>query len=213
MEFLADSGIPVVPLDQVARHPGSVSITFDDGFRNFADSALPVLEHHRLPATIFVVSRYCGQMNNWPSQSAAKIPRLPLLTWAELAALPSLISIGAHTTTHPDLTRLPAEECEREMSECRSEIEQRLGRPARWLAYPYGACSPLVRSLAGRHFEFAAGTSLQFLSSRSNHLLLPRIDTYYLRGWFPLEKLFTHAGDLYTFVRNILREARKIAVR
>src|SRR5271157_5964061 len=102
MEFLAESGVPVVPLDQVLGRPGSVAITFDDGFRNFADWALPVLDRHQLPATIFIVSQYCGQMNDWPSQSGAGVPRLPLLSWGELAALPALVSVGAHTATHPD---------------------------------------------------------------------------------------------------------------
>src|SRR6202043_11676 len=69
MDFLAASGIPVVPLNEVMKRPGSVAITFDDGFRNFADHAVPVLERHRLPATVFVVSRYCGLTNDWPSQS------------------------------------------------------------------------------------------------------------------------------------------------
>ena len=41
MEFLAASGIPVAPLDQVLACPGSVAITFDDGFRNLLDHAVP----------------------------------------------------------------------------------------------------------------------------------------------------------------------------
>src|SRR5580700_4908300 len=81
MEFLAQSGIPVVPLDQAVARPGSVALSFDDGFGNLADHALPVLEQYHLPATIFVVSRYCGKMNNWPSQPAGGVPQLPLLSW------------------------------------------------------------------------------------------------------------------------------------
>ncbi len=208
MEFLAESGIRVVPLDRVFDHPGSLAISFDDGFGNFADQALPALERYQLPATIFVVSRYCGQMNNWPTQSAVNVPRLPLLSWQELAALPPLISIGAHTATHPDLTRLTAEECEREMGECRNEIEQHLNRPAPWFAYPYGTSSPLVRAVAARRFDLAAGTSLRFLSPQSDRMDLPRIDTYYFRGWFPLERVFTRSGKLYTGVRRLIRKVR-----
>jgi peptidoglycan/xylan/chitin deacetylase (PgdA/CDA1 family) len=209
MEFLAQSGIPVVPLDQAVARPGSVAISFDDGFGNLADHAIPVLERYHLPATIFVVSRYCGKLNNWPSQPAGGVPQLPLLSWQELSALPKLISIGAHTATHPDLSRLAAAECEREMSECNDEIEHRLNRRAPWLAYPYGTSSQLVRSLAARKFELAVGTSLQFLSAQSDRLDLPRIDTYYFRGWFPLERLFTPVGRLYTGIRGLLRNIRK----
>ena len=210
MEFLAASGMPVVPLDQALHRPGSVAITFDDGFCNLLDHAVPVLERLRLPATIFVVSEFCGRNNSWPSQLHG-VPDLPLLSWDNLSALPPLISLGAHTMTHPDLRRLSAEECERELCECQGQIEQHLGRPVRCLAYPYGASSPQVRSLADRHFELAVGTSLRFLSTRSSRLDLPRIDTYYLRGWFSLERLFTESGSLYIGFRSLLRDVRRFS--
>jgi peptidoglycan/xylan/chitin deacetylase (PgdA/CDA1 family) len=210
MEFLAASGMPVVPLDQALHRPGSVAITFDDGFCNLLDHAVPVLERLRLPATIFVVSEFCGRNNNWPSQLHG-VPDLPLLSWDNLSALPPLISLGAHTMTHPDLRRLSAEECERELCECQGQIEQHLGRPVRCLAYPYGASSPQVRSLADRHFELAVGTSLRFLSTRSSRLDLPRIDAYYLRGWFSLERLFTESGSLYIGFRSLLRNVRRFS--
>jgi len=210
MEFLAASGMPVVPLDQALHRPGSIAISFDDGFCNLLDHAVPVLERLRLPATIFVVSEYCGRNNNWPSQPHG-VPDLPLLSWDKLSALPPLISLGAHTMTHPDLRRLSAEECERELCECQGQIEQHLGRPVRCLAYPYGASSPQVRSLADRHFELAVGTSLRFLSTRSSRLNLPRIDAYYLRGWFSLERLFTESGSLYIGFRSLLRDVRRFS--
>lgn len=207
IEFLAASGIPVVPLDQVRECPGSVAITFDDGFCNILDHAIPALERQRFPATIFVVSDYCGRGNNWPSQSAG-IPSLPLMSWEELAGLPALISVGAHTATHPNLMRLSVSECEQEMRECQTRIEQSLGRPVRWLAYPYGASSPKVRSLASQFFDLAVGTSLRFLPSQCDPLDLPRIDTYYFRGWLSLERLFTPSGGLYLGARALLREMR-----
>ena len=211
MEFLASSGIPVVALNQVLERPGSVSITFDDGVHNLLEHAIPVLERNRLTATIFIVSGYCGRLNRYPSEGRGLVPELPLLTWEEITALPRLISVGAHTITHPNLTRLPTEECERELRECQDEIEQHLGRAVRWLAYPYGTSSPRVRYLAGRYFDLAVGTSLRFVSARSNHLDLPRIDAYYLRGRFPLERLFTGAGRAYIAFRNLLRGFRQLA--
>jgi peptidoglycan/xylan/chitin deacetylase (PgdA/CDA1 family) len=213
MEFLAGSGIPVAPLDQVVHRAGSVALTFDDGFRNLLDYAIPTLERLRLPATIFVVSDYCGRSNNWPGQPRGTVPDLPLLSWDELRALPPLISLGAHAMTHPDLTRLSLKECEQELGGCQVQMEQRLRRPVRWLAYPYGASSPQVRSLAGRYFDLAVGTSLRFLSPRSSPLDLPRIDAYYLRGRFPLERLFLGPGGLFLSLRRLLREARRFAFR
>jgi peptidoglycan/xylan/chitin deacetylase (PgdA/CDA1 family) len=213
MEFLAASGIPVTPLDRVTEQPGSVAITFDDGMGNLAGHALPLLEKYRLPATIFVVSDYCGRRNDWPSQPAGMVPTLPLMDWSDLGALPAGVTVGAHTATHPDLSRLPARECEREMSTSRQEIEQRLGKPVRWFAYPYGSSSPQVRGLAGKHFDLAVGTSLRLLPRRPDRVDLPRIDTYYLRDSFPLERLFSSSGEVYIAVRSLLREARRLLSR
>lgn len=210
MEFLAGSSIPVVPLDQAVSRPGSVAITFDDGYRNLLDHAIPVLDRYKLPATIFLVSRFCGRTNNWPDQPSGAVPSLPLMSWEELKELPALISPGAHTATHRDLSRLPSAECESEFKECQDEIEQHLAKPARWLAYPYGTSSAGVRALAARHFDLAVGTSLRFLASGDDTLDLPRIDGYYLRA-FAIERLFTPEGGLYVAVRNALRKVRQMA--
>lgn len=210
MEFLAESGIRVVPLADVLSAPGSIAITFDDGFRNLLDHAIPILGQMGFPATIFVVGDYCGGKNNWPSQPPGAAPDLPLLSWDELVRLPPLISLGAHTMTHPNLTGLRPEECERELSECKARMEERLARPVRWLAYPYGMSSPAVRSIAARHFDLAVGTSLQFIRPKPDRIDLPRIDTFYLRDRFPLERLFTTSGDLYIGFRRLLRNARRL---
>jgi peptidoglycan/xylan/chitin deacetylase (PgdA/CDA1 family) len=207
MEFLASSPVPVVPLDEVLFRPNCIAITFDDGFRNFLDYALPVLERLRLPATVFVVSGYCGGRNNWPSQPTGA-PDLTLMDWQDLASLPPWISIGAHTVTHPHLTALTETECKMELRDCQNQIEQHLGRPVRSLAYPYGSRSVKVMTMAEQYYDHAVSTSLRFLSSKSCALDLPRIDAYYLRGMFSLERLFQPACTLYIGFRNLLRGAR-----
>jgi len=222
MAFLAAAAIPVVPLDQVLTTPGSVAITFDDGFANLIDHAIPVLAEHNFPATIFLVSSYCGGQNNWPGQSYDKASVLPLMSWDQAAALPPAITLGAHTVNHPDLTHLAPDDCERELRECQGQIKQRLGRPARWLAYPYGASNTQVQQIASRYFELAVGTTLSFLPAhpnqpaRPNPMDLPRLDTYYLRDSFspaslPFDRLFTPVGTAYIGLRNFLRQLRQLA--
>jgi peptidoglycan/xylan/chitin deacetylase (PgdA/CDA1 family) len=208
IESLAGSGIPLVSLDRVASCPGSVALTFDDGYRNLAEHAFPVLDRFRVPATVFVVSRYCGLMNRWPGQSPDAVPEMPLLSWDQLAAAPAGIEIGAHTATHPRLSALSAGECDREMRECREEIQQRLARPVRWLAYPYGSCSASVCSTAARYFELALGTSLRFVSPGVSPMDLPRIDMFYFRERPSLDRLFSPWMRRYIGIRNAVREAR-----
>jgi peptidoglycan/xylan/chitin deacetylase (PgdA/CDA1 family) len=218
IRFLAAAGIPVVPLAQVLTRPGSVAITFDDGFANLIDHAIPILAEHNFPATLFLASGYCGRQNNWPGQSYRKAPALPLMSWDQAAALPPSITIGAHTVNHLNLARLKPEECERELRECRAQIQQRLGRAPCWLAYPYGSSSHLVQAIARRYFNLAVGTTLGFLPARPNAMNLPRIDTFYLRdsfppASFPIERLCTPMGSAYIGLRNLPRQLAHLLSR
>ena len=91
------SPIPASPWSRSAafsNSPGAVALTFDDGFRNLAEHAFPLLDRLRMPATVFVVSRYAGSQNEWPSQPASGVPRLPLLDWRELGNMPSGVTAG-----------------------------------------------------------------------------------------------------------------------
>jgi peptidoglycan/xylan/chitin deacetylase (PgdA/CDA1 family) len=210
MAWLAGSGVPVVPLERVRDTPGAVALTFDDGFRNFFEHAAPVLQQHRLPATVFAVSGFCDGSNDWPSQPRNGIPRLELMRWHELEQVARCgISIGCHTATHPYLSKLSAKQIEDEFAASRSEIEQRIGKEVRTFAYPYGDSNPQVRAAASRFFHIACGTRMSFLSADSDMLDLPRLDVYYLRNslWFHgLTKLY---GAVYLAGRTLLRDVRQ----
>lgn len=62
------------------------------------------------------------------------------ISWDRIAELAAneLATIGAHTLSHPALSRLPLEEMRDEVAQSRAIIEQRIGRPVRHFAYPYG---------------------------------------------------------------------------
>jgi len=212
MNWLAAEGIPVVPLEQIRETPGAVAITFDDGFQNFFDAALPILEQHRFPATVFVVTRFCGGWNDWPSQPRTNgIPKLELMSWEQVRqAARSGIGIGCHTATHPYLPRLSAGDLEQELHSSRADIEERIGVPVNTFAYPYGDASPAVREAAGRAYKLAVSTRLAFVKTESDLLDLPRLDTYYLRDlrWFRgLSKAY---GTAYLTLRGWARGVRQM---
>lgn len=212
MEALAASSIQIVPLTEVLEHPSAVAITFDDGFTNFMDHAVPVLERLSIPATVFVVSGYCGKYNDWPTQPAG-FPKLPLMSWDALRKLPPNISLGAHTITHPDLRVLNDREMGNEVKDSRREIEQQTGRSVESFAYPYGAVDGRAAAVVKQEFRCGCGTRLRFAEGTSDRAVLPRLDTYYLpwAGWYG--RPFSMSNRVYIGLRRWLREARQHQTR
>ncbi len=212
MEHLAEAHSPVVPLAEVTKTPGSVALTFDDGFLNFLVHALPVLQKYRFPATVFAISGYCGKRNNWPYQGRY-VPSLEIMGWSELRELVRCgVSIGAHTVNHRKLTGLPEEVVRREMRDCRLELEDRTGSPVEALSYPYGASDVGIRALAAREFLLACGTRLQYVNGARDILDLPRFDARYLRRSWPMRNLLTWRGAAWFGARGWVHAAR-VALR
>lgn len=206
MQWLAESGIPVLPLAQAWQSPGSVALTFDDGAVNFADHAVPVLERFGFPATVFVVSGLCGKRSEWTTEN--DIPVLDLMSWEELRGLPSSVEVGSHTVRHRNLTRLPEAEVEEELRISRMEIEDHLGRAVRSFAYPYGAANRGVMRMAAGHYRIACGTRLQFVTPKSRPEHVPRLDVYYLRRAWWFRRFHRFPGRAYLALRDFIREFR-----
>jgi len=207
IEFLMERAIPVVPLTDLQHRPGSVALTFDDGYRGVLTHALPVLQRYRLPATVFVVTGHCGWRNDWTPPSR-KLPSLDIMDWAELRELVAAgVELGAHTVRHPNLSLLSDEQLHQEFSECRWELENRLKRQVDSLAYPYGVSTPKVREAARQHFRLACGTTLDFVNASADPFDLPRLDTFYLRNPFWFESVMS--GDRWNYIRT-RRFARRL---
>jgi len=209
---LASGPRPVVTLDRVRQTPGAIAITFDDGMCSFADVALPILERYRLPATVFIVSDRVGLANHWQPDSWS-IPSLPLMSLHQIRALPPhLVTIGAHSATHPDLTRLSMDRVRSEVAAGRASIEDMIGRPIDSFAYPFGRFNRSVREIVSQHFVRACGTRLAQVGDGGDPFDLPRIDAYYLRAKGRFEAFLQDGSSTYLAGRRMLHGIRALAI-
>ncbi|HJZ46136.1 MAG TPA: polysaccharide deacetylase family protein, partial [Roseiflexaceae bacterium] len=106
--------------------PKPVILTFDDGYADFFTNAFPLLRRYGDKATIYIITRKVGTPG--------------YLSWKQLQTLAAsrLITIGAHTRTHPELPALSAQQSWAELAGSKTDLETRLGISVRHLAYPAG---------------------------------------------------------------------------
>ncbi len=152
----------VVPLSELTTklekgHPPrrELAITFDDGYRDNFENAMPILESMSLPATFFVVSQWV-ETDVVPFWDRRLGVRHPWMTWQQVRTLHAKgFDIGAHTRTHVDLGMLsPAKACD-EIAGARADLEDRLGGPVQSFAYPFGGRDHITE--ANREVVRAAG--------------------------------------------------------
>jgi peptidoglycan/xylan/chitin deacetylase (PgdA/CDA1 family) len=137
--------VSVVPADYrgAAAHGGlSVAITFDDALTSVLDNALPELRARNMPATIFVPA---GSLNARPAWWDTKVEdksaygeELVATADALRSLLSERVQLGAHSLTHPHLSRLRLEDARREIAGCRAHMRDIFGIDIQTFAFPYG---------------------------------------------------------------------------
>lgn len=172
MSYLAQNGYTAVSLTElVDAAEGKVKlpdrpivITFDDGYADNLLNAIPILEKYRLKATVFVISSSVGQED--------------YLTWEQIKKLQQHnTEIGSHTSNHVALAGLSNQERLKEVTESKAALEEKLGTPIHFLAYPYGSYDaemPAVLKQAGYRGACTGMAGLNFFNT--NPYLMRRVN-------------------------------------
>jgi peptidoglycan/xylan/chitin deacetylase (PgdA/CDA1 family) len=135
MKWLYDNGYTTLSLDELYDavsnnkpvYKKSVVLTFDDGYEDNFQSALPVIKQYHFKATVFMITSEIGDSKNG------------YLTAAELKEMDkSGMKIECHTVTHPDLDTLSYNKQYAELANSKAALETLLGRTINFIAYPSG---------------------------------------------------------------------------
>lgn len=147
---------------------GTVVITFDDGYADFAEHALPVLERLGLASTIYLTT---GAL---VGVSDPVVPRMPIAPMLELAAVPELeargVEVGAHGHGHWQLDTVPERFAAEEITRSKEVLEEVLAHAVASFAYPHGYSSPKVRRLVAQAGFTSACAVRNAFSSRHDDL-------------------------------------------
>jgi peptidoglycan/xylan/chitin deacetylase (PgdA/CDA1 family) len=139
MRWLTEAGFRSIDLEESLRlaprgfekQEKFVVITFDDGFRDFYDSAFPVLKKCGHTATMFLPTAFFGDKRQ-------SFKNKECLTWQEVRELRAAgIHFGSHTANHPVLYENSWQEIENELAVSKENLEQVLGEKITSFAYPY----------------------------------------------------------------------------
>ena len=181
----------------------AVHVTFDDGYAENCDRALPMLIERQIPCTYFVTLRNVQRGEPFEHDLEAG-KRFGVNTIAQLRDLAnSGIQIGAHTRTHPDLGQITdPDRLGDEVLTARSELQDALGHRVRYFAFPFGMkcnLNPLV-------FHMARAAGYEAVCSAYGGYNFPGDDPFHLQR--------AHGDPELSLIKNIATlDPRKLRIR
>ncbi len=142
-----------------------VVLTFDDGYRDNYENALPLLRDHRMTATFFVVMEFINR------------ERPEYLTWPMVQEMSAAgMSIEAHGVDHTTLRGRSRADLEFQALRSYETLQNALGIRAYFISYPAGEFDEQTIAAFQRADYWAGFTTIQGATHQSDDLFrLPRV--------------------------------------
>ena len=173
-----------------------ILLTFDDGFQNNYNNVIPILNSYDIPGLFFISTQHVIEPNNWLSfikqnmkkytvnqdilSADLKIDYFDGLTKDQIIKMANnpLHTIGSHTVTHPDLTKLSVTNIDSELINSKNYLENITNKPIEYFAYPYGNYNKIViENVKKAGYKAAFGIDKINFFGESN-FEIPRIGIY-----------------------------------
>ncbi len=181
MRELQQGGFRTVTLDECAMTTTppddgkKVVLTFDDGSVTALKNAGPIMAGAGFTAINYLVADLMGGFNAWDVVHGEVPDRLmdeaQVRDWMAAGH-----EIGAHTRTHPRLSKISHAQAREEIFGSKKILEDRFGIPIHHFCYPYGDLSPSVRDLvAEAGYATAVTTQWGVHEPGGDPFLIPRL--------------------------------------
>ena len=142
--------------------PRTVAITFDDGYADNYENAVPLLKKHGFKATIYLAPDMKEQGMLSPKQ-------------IQDMAAEGVIEFGAHTMNHRNLSTLDIEEAKAEIFDSKQRVEELTGKACETFSYPYGRFTESVKQQVAEAGYSSAVTVKKRIRSISDVFEIPRV--------------------------------------
>jgi peptidoglycan/xylan/chitin deacetylase (PgdA/CDA1 family) len=161
-----------------SNHDPCVSITFDDGYADNCQSAIPWLVRERIPCTYFVTLQNVLRGEPFSHDLILGRPAAPNTPEQLRAMAEAGIEIGAHGYTHADLGQLADRRLlYHEVVTAGEDLQQLVGRPVRYFAFPFGQYANLCRDA----FQMAYEAGYEAVCSAYGGFNHPGDDAFHLQ--------------------------------
>ncbi|MCC9605406.1 polysaccharide deacetylase family protein [Blastopirellula sp. JC732] len=156
----------------------AVAITFDDGYAENCEQAIPLLVKRKIPFTYFVSTGNILTGKPFPHEADAAF-QAPVNTIEQLRNISAAGGeIGAHTRFHADLGAVDNEdELYDEVVLATRDLAAEVGQSIRYFAFPYG----LPKNLNDRAFEMCREEGLLGVCSAYGGYNMPGEDPFHLQ--------------------------------
>lgn len=178
MAYLKDKGYHSISLEQLykATYKGGdlpakpFVITLDDGYVDNYTTAFPILKKHGFTATVFMITSYINEEG--------------FMSWSQLKDLVANgWEIEGHTANHPYLSKIDPKTVLSELRTSKELLENKLGQPVNFFAYPYGDLNAnVVQALKDTGYLMAVTTERGWADGKSDAWHVQRVYCYASMG-------------------------------
>lgn len=183
------------------RDSKQLALTFDDGYLDFKENVVPVIDEFDIPATVFVVTDPVFRPNK--SAKGTNISDFCIhMGRADIEAIidNERIHIGNHTKSHPQLTQCSDEELLDEIVNAKIELEEEFDIVVDRFCYPHGDFNDTVVSIVRDTHKYAvkASGANEIISGDTDPAQIPRVD-----GANEQWKTRWQVSDSYLYLRSL----------
>ncbi len=151
-------------------------ITFDDGYEDVFNNALPILLKYGFKAICFFVTDFIGKDNKWDI-GHKNYNKLNIMSKNQIQEwISSGMSIGSHTYEHKNLKKLTTSEKKFQIVEPINFFIKNFNINPIFFSYPFGSYDHECLKIVKTFYKYAFTTKRgRYNSLKLNHLEIPRI--------------------------------------